>query len=88
MMVQINADSSFKMIDWEVNEARREVSKGGRWMKGWEVAKVLSVVERGLELSTFVGCGQSDLERGGEREIEIQDARSRRVARGGKILGL
>ena len=57
-------------------------------MQGWEVAKVLSVVERGLELSTFVGCGQSDLEREGEREIEIQDARRRRAARGGKILGL
>ena len=53
--------------------------QGGESERGWEVVKAPSVVEHGLELSTFVDCGCVT-----GREIEVQATGSR----GGKILGL
>lgn len=73
MMGQISAGGSCKVIDWEVNEARRGVRKKGRGMQGWEAVKAPAVVEHGLELCTFADCGLCDW----ERETEVQAARSR-----------
>lgn len=49
-------------------EHSRVASKGNRWTHGLEVEVVESAVECGLELSTFVGCGGSDLGRTREEE--------------------
>lgn len=75
-MEQMNVDSSFKMIDEEVDGAS-ESSLKGHWVDAQLGGRMVeSADERELELSTFVGCGGSDL--GKRREEEGRGGRSGR----------
>lgn len=49
---------------------RRGASKGNRWTHSLKVKVVESAIECGLELSTFVGCGGTDLGKRREEEGE------------------